>query len=174
MLMAGDTRHPGTLPHHRPRPRAARRPPGAGLASGRRYRAVLARAPRRQPPGPAGPSGDVLVGFVGWLVAEEQVEDLAVLGDVPGVRLVGIGGGPEGERLSRRLPGAYFTGVLSGNGLSRAVASLDVVIHLGPYEMFCQAAQEAMASGVPVVAVGAGVLLDLVQQQPDGVALPAW
>ncbi len=118
------------------------------------------------------PAGEVLVGFVGRLAAEKQVEDLAVLGDLPGVRLVVIGDGPERERLTQRLPGAYFTGVLTGRDLSRAVASLDVVVHPGPYETFCQAAQEAMASGVPVVAVGAGGLLDLVDSSRTGWLYP--
>ena len=118
------------------------------------------------------PSSEVFVGFVGRLAAEKQVEDLAVLGDLPGVRLIVIGDGPERERLTRRLPFAHFTGVLSGPDLSRAVASLDIVVHPGPHETFCQAAQEAMACGVPVVAVGAGGLLDLVDSSRTGWLYP--
>lgn len=118
------------------------------------------------------PKGEVLVGFVGRLAAEKQVEDLGVLADLPGVRLVVIGDGPERERLTQRLPGAHFAGVLTDRDLSRAVASLDVVVHPGPYETFCQAAQEAMASGVPVVAVGAGGLLDLVDSSRTGWLYP--
>lgn len=118
------------------------------------------------------PAGEILVGFLGRLAAEKQVEDLEVLCDLPGVRLVVIGDGPERERLARRLPQAQFTGVLSGIDLSKAVASLDIVVHPGPYETFCQAAQEAMASGVPVVAVGAGGLRDLVDSSRTGWLYP--
>ena len=118
------------------------------------------------------PGGELLVGFVGRLAAEKQVEDLAVLRNLPGVRLVVIGDGPERGRLSKLLPTAHFTGELTGVELSRAVASLDVVVHPGPYETFCQAAQEAMASGVPVVAVGAGGLLDLVDSSRTGWLYP--
>jgi phosphatidylinositol alpha 1,6-mannosyltransferase len=118
------------------------------------------------------PSGEVLVGFVGRLAAEKQVEDLAVLNDLEGIRLVIIGDGPERERLARHLPAAHFTGELSGIDLSRALSSLDIVVHTGPYETFCQVAQEAMASGLPVVAVAAGGLLDLVDSSRTGWLYP--
>lgn len=111
---------------------------------------------------------EVLVGFVGRLAAEKQVEDLAALDDVPGVRVVVVGDGPQGADLRRALPRAAFLGQLTGDALSRAVASLDVAVQTGPHETFCQSAQEALAAGVPLVAVGAGAVAELVDPSRTG------
>jgi len=119
------------------------------------------------------PDGRVVVGFLGRLAAEKQVEDLRVLSGHPGIALVVIGDGPERERLRRALPDAVFTGLLTGASLSRAVATLDVAVHTGPHETFCQSVQEALASGVPVVAVAAGAAAELVDPSRTGWLYPA-
>jgi phosphatidylinositol alpha 1,6-mannosyltransferase len=115
---------------------------------------------------------DVVVGYVGRLAAEKEIELLEPVQDLPGVRVVVVGDGPQRRALERRLPRAVFTGLLSGTELAQVVASLDVFTHTGPAETFCQAAQEALASGVPVVAPAAGGLLDLVTEGLNGILYP--
>jgi phosphatidylinositol alpha 1,6-mannosyltransferase len=108
------------------------------------------------------PGGEVIVGYVGRLAVEKQVELLAETTRLPGVRVVVVGTGPVEASVRKALPGALFLGERHGPQLSRVYASLDVFAHTGPYETFGQAVQEALASGVPVVAPAAGGPLDLV------------
>jgi len=114
------------------------------------------------------PNGELLVGYVGRLAAEKQVDLLAALAELAGVQVVIVGDGPRRAALSRKLPRAHFLGLQHGAELAASFASLDVFVHPGANETFCQAAQEALASGVPVVAASAGGLLDLVSPGQNG------
>jgi phosphatidylinositol alpha 1,6-mannosyltransferase len=117
---------------------------------------------------PGGAPGDLVVGFVGRLAPEKRVHLLEPISRLPGVHVVVVGDGPKRRMLERLMPQAHFTGQLTGADLGRAVASLDVLVHPGADETFCQVVQEALCAGVPVVATASGGPLDLVRHGDNG------
>ena len=118
------------------------------------------------------PDGKPIVGFVGRLAPEKHVERLAVLAGRDDLQLVIVGDGVDRAKLESVLPKAVFTGALYGEQLAAAYASMDVFVHPGEHETFCQAVQEAMASGLPVIAPDAGGPRDLVAPMHTGLLLP--
>ncbi|MEX3646962.1 glycosyltransferase family 4 protein [Mycolicibacterium porcinum] len=118
------------------------------------------------------PEGKPVVGFVGRLAPEKHVERLAALAGRDDLQLVVVGDGVDRAKLQTVLPTAVFTGELHGEALASAYASMDVFVHPGEHETFCQAVQEAMASGLPVIAPDAGGPRDLVTPCRTGLLLP--
>lgn len=118
------------------------------------------------------PDGKPIVGFVGRLAPEKHVERLAALAANDALRLVVVGDGVDRTKLQSLLPAAVFTGALYGDELAAAYASMDVFVHPGEHETFCQVVQEALASGLPVIAPDAGGPRDLVAPCRTGLLLP--
>jgi phosphatidylinositol alpha 1,6-mannosyltransferase len=117
------------------------------------------------------PDGKPIVGFVGRLAPEKHVERLIGLANSGTVQVVIVGDGVDRAKLQSAMPTAVFTGALYGEELAEAYASMDVFVHAGEHETFCQVVQEALASGLPVIAPEAGGPRDLVTPWRTGLLL---
>jgi phosphatidylinositol alpha 1,6-mannosyltransferase len=113
------------------------------------------------------PDGKPIVGYVGRLAAEKKVRRLAELSDLD-CRIVVVGDGPDRSALEGALPTATFLGMRRGADLAAIFAGLDVFVHTGEHETFCQTIQEAQASGVATVGPAAGGPLDLIRPGSTG------
>jgi len=116
------------------------------------------------------PDGELIVGYIGRIAPEKQVERFAALRGIPGVRFVIVGDGPSVPSVRRALAGMPVTwlGRLSGDELTTAWAALDVFVHTGDEETFGQTVQEAQASGVAVIAPRSGGPIDLIREGVSG------
>jgi phosphatidylinositol alpha 1,6-mannosyltransferase len=116
------------------------------------------------------PRGEVIVGYVGRLAPEKQVERMAALRGLDGIRLVLVGDGPSMPALKKQFAGMPVTmlGSMGGADLATAYSSFDVFLHTGTEETFGQTVQEAHATGIPVVAPRAGGPIDLVDHGVNG------
>jgi phosphatidylinositol alpha 1,6-mannosyltransferase len=117
------------------------------------------------------PDGKPIVGFVGRLAPEKRADRLAALARDHTVQVVVVGDGVDRAKLESAMPTAVFTGALYGEELAAAYASMDVFVHTGEHETFCQVVQEALASGLPVIAPDAGGPRDLVTPWRTGLLL---
>jgi len=111
---------------------------------------------------------DVVITFVGRLVREKRLstfvdalQGLARAGVAH--RVLIVGDGPELGALRKALPGAVFTGFLTGEALARAYASAEIFVFPSDSETFGNVTLEAMASGLPTLcadATGSRSLVD--------------
>jgi len=116
------------------------------------------------------PHGETVVGYVGRIAPEKQVERFEALRGLDGIHLAIVGDGPSLPSTKRLLAGmpVTFLGKLTGDDLAAAYGAFDVFVHTGTEETFGQTVQEAHSSGVPVVAPRAGGPIDLVDHGTNG------
>ncbi|MBW4023156.1 MAG: glycosyltransferase family 1 protein [Proteobacteria bacterium] len=88
--------------------------------------------------------------YAGRLAVEKNIEAFLEL-DLPGSKLV-VGDGPDRAGLERRFPQVRFAGMLSGEALTRAYASADVLVFPSRTDTFGLVMLEALACGTPVAA----------------------
>ena len=110
----------------------------------------------------------VVTGFAGRLANRHNVRRLIELNEVPGIRPIIIGDGPQQQWLRQRVPKAKFSGALHTGDLAIALASLDLLVHPGEQETCCHVLREAAASGVPILAPRTGGAVDVVQHLETG------
>jgi phosphatidylinositol alpha 1,6-mannosyltransferase len=129
-------------------------------------RDIAARALRER----LSPDGELVVGYVGRIAAEKQVERLRALRGMRDVRVAIVGDGPARRVVQSALKGmpVSWLGRLSGTDLAAAYAAFDMFVHTGTEETFGQTVQEAHASGLPVIAPRAGGPIDLIEHGVDG------
>jgi phosphatidylinositol alpha 1,6-mannosyltransferase len=116
------------------------------------------------------PAGEVVIGYVGRIAPEKQLENLAALRGLPGIRIAIIGDGPGMPAIRAQLAGmpVTYVGQLRGAALAAAYASFDIFVHTGEAETFGQTIQEAHATGLPVVAPRSGGPIDLIDHGGNG------
>ena len=102
------------------------------------------------------------IGYVGRLSKEKSVRELArlerslVAAGAPRFEIRIVGDGAERDWLSAHLSHGRLMGTLRGPALADAYAGFDLFAFPSVTETFGQVLQEALASGVPVVAMAAG------------------
>lgn len=94
---------------------------------------------------------------------------LSVAAGWPRSRLLLVGDGPCRDELALSAPhNVAFSGALEGDDLADAYAAADLFVYPSLTETFGQVVQEAMAAALPIVAVRAGGVADLVRHGRTG------
>ncbi len=125
-----------------------------------------------------------VVGHLGRFAAEKNLAYLATslikfLQKSPRARVLLVGDGPERSALQKQVEEAgvagkvHFTGLLKGKRLREALAAMDLFAFASHSETQGLVLVEAMATGMPVVALDASGSRDVVIDGENGRLLPA-
>jgi phosphatidylinositol alpha 1,6-mannosyltransferase len=120
---------------------------------------------------------DVVVLFVSRLVWEKNLNLYAdtvksVSADHSQLKALVVGDGPAMDGLREILPGAVYTGFITGEELAKAYASSDIFLFPSDTETFGNVTLEAMTSGLPCVVADAVGSKSLVDHGRNGYLVP--
>jgi glycosyltransferase involved in cell wall biosynthesis len=121
---------------------------------------------------------EFVFGFVGRLSIEKNVAQLVAVQDelermgVENFRFLIVGHGAEEPWLRERLHRAEFAGVLRGEALSAAYASMDLFVFPSHTDTFGNVVLEALASGVPAIVTPHGGPCTIVRDGETGRIAP--
>jgi len=120
------------------------------------------------------PDAPLTLGFVGRLSIEKNVYQLAAIHDellargISNFRFLVIGHGDEEQSLRGRMTQADFPGVLRGEALAEAYASMDLFVFPSHTDTFGNVVLEALASGVPAIVTPDGGPRYIVREGVNG------
>ncbi len=109
--------------------------------------------------------------YTGRLSAEKDIESLRpILKAFPHSHLALVGDGPHRDALERHFAGfpVFFAGFLHREELAAAFASSDILVMPSRTETLGLVVLEAMSSGLPVVAVRAGGIPEMINDGASG------
>lgn len=116
---------------------------------------------------------DPVVIYVGRIAAEKNIGlALRAFAEIQArcasVRFVLVGDGPLRAKLQRQYPAHHFAGQQVGDALSAHYASGDIFLFPSLTETFGNVTQEAMASGLAVVAFRSAAAAEVISDGEDG------
>ena len=121
---------------------------------------------------------EFVIGYVGRLSSEKDVRILPELerrliaAGLSDYRFLIVGDGDERDWLAANLKRRHLPGVLRGEDLTRAYASMDVFVFPSKTDTFGNVILEAMASGVPPIVSTGGGPKYIIRPGIDGYATP--
>lgn len=127
-------------------------------------------APRAADAVPFDAGAPPVLAFAGRLTVQKDLDvALAGMRELPGVRLLIAGEGPEAARLAAQAPASVeFLGPLLRPEVLGLLRAADAAILTSAWENFPHAVVEALAVGTPVIATRTGGVAEIVRDEENG------